>query len=112
MRPSASRSISTHRARAATVAQWSRTSSHRPMPDSLPVLRSERLTLRPIADADLDALTEIVIASEWWGTPGDRDDLLQDGRAFVIEVEGEVAGWLGFDEERDPEYMFASLDIM
>src|SRR3954469_542863 len=82
------------------------------MPDSLPVLRGNRLTLRPIEEADLDALTQIVTASEWWGTVGDRDDLLQDGRAFAIEVDGEVAGWLGFDEEREPEYMFASLDIM
>ena len=82
------------------------------MPDSLPVLRGARLTLRPIEDADLDALTEIVTASEWWGPVGDRDDLLQDGKAFAIEVEGQVAGWLGFDEERDPDYMVASLDIM
>jgi aminoglycoside 6'-N-acetyltransferase len=33
------------------------------------------------------------------------------GRSFAIEVDGELAGWLGFDEENDPDYRFASLDI-
>jgi aminoglycoside 6'-N-acetyltransferase len=82
------------------------------MADSLPVLRGERLVLRPATDSDFPALSAIVTASEWWGTPGDRDDVLLDGNAFVIEVEGEIAGWLGVNEERDPEYMFAALDIV
>src|SRR3954454_22743464 len=93
-------SIPTWRPPAATVAQWSRTSSQRPMADSLPVLRGERLVLRPATDSDFPALSAIVTASEWWGTPGDRDDVLLDGNAFVIEVEGEIAGWLGVNEER------------
>jgi aminoglycoside 6'-N-acetyltransferase len=82
---------------------------------TLSVLRSERLTLRPVERADLDALTAIVTApgvSEWWGSADDPDDLLQDGSAFVIEIEGETAGWLGVTEERDPEYMYAALDIV
>jgi aminoglycoside 6'-N-acetyltransferase len=78
------------------------------MSDSLPVLRGKRLTLRPIEAADVEPLTEIVTASEWWGI----EQSLGDDPAFAIEVGGELAGWLGFYEERDPGYMHASLDIM
>ena len=48
--------------------------------------------------------------SEWWGQT-DADDLRNGGSAFAIEVDGQIAGWLGFDEENDPDYRFASLDI-
>jgi aminoglycoside 6'-N-acetyltransferase len=80
------------------------------MPDSLPVLRAERLALRPLGDDDIDALLEIVDASEWWGR-ADEDDLRCDGMAFTIEVDGRVAGWLGVSEENEPDYRFAALDI-
>jgi aminoglycoside 6'-N-acetyltransferase len=82
------------------------------MADSLPVLRGERLVLRPIESADVGPITAIVTASEWWGSSAEPDDILQDGSAFAIEVGGELAGWLGFWEEREPEYRYATLDIM
>jgi aminoglycoside 6'-N-acetyltransferase len=82
------------------------------MTDSLPVLEAERLVLRPATEEDFEALVAIVTASEWWGTGADRDDVLLDGNAFVIEVDGETAGWLGVVEEREPEYRFAAFDIM
>src|SRR4051794_32583872 len=113
MLPRASTWIDTQRALAATVAQWSRTSSHRPMPDSLPVLRGERLVLRPIEDADLEPLMAIVTSpsvGQWWGS-ADHDDLRNDGHAFAIEVEGEVAGWLGYEEENEPDYQHWGIDI-
>jgi len=88
----------------------------------LPVLRGERVTLRPVVDADLDGLTEIVqspAVREWWPSAGDpervRDELRTDGSTywtFAIEVEGRLAGWLGFGEEDDPHYRHASLDIV
>ena len=79
------------------------------MPDSLPVLRAERLTLRPIEDADIEPLTAIVTASEWW-TYGSSLDAGEPG--FVIEVDGERAGWLGLYEEEEPDYRHASVDIV
>lgn len=86
---------------------------------ALPVLRSDRLILRPLTDADLDALLEIVKAPGvrgWWGTIGGdaslRDDLRNDGIAFVIEVDGATAGWLGVTEEPTPDYRHAGLDIV
>jgi aminoglycoside 6'-N-acetyltransferase len=84
----------------------------------LPVLHSERLTLRPLAEEDLDGLAAIIAAPgvrEWWGTVGEaeelRQDLRNDGTAFVIEVDGVLAGWLGISEENAPDYRHAGLDI-
>jgi aminoglycoside 6'-N-acetyltransferase len=74
------------------------------------ILRTERLTLRPLRESDLEPMLEIVNDSEWWGRT-DADELRNEGRAFAIEVDGRLAGWLGFDEENDPDYRFASLDI-
>jgi aminoglycoside 6'-N-acetyltransferase len=85
----------------------------------LPILRTDRLTLRPLAEADLDALAAIVAAPgvrEWWGATDDaeelREDLRQDGAAWVIEVDARVAGWLGVSEEPTPDYRHAALDIV
>jgi aminoglycoside 6'-N-acetyltransferase len=85
---------------------------------ALPELQGERVTLRPITEPDLDALVAIIQSPgvrEWWWDSGDadklRENLPSDGNAFVIEVDGEVAGWLGFEEELDPGYRHASIDL-
>jgi len=82
----------------------------------LPTLRDGRLVLRPPADADLDALVALLDVPgvrEWWAPSRDpHDDLRCEGDAFAIEVGGELAGWLGFAEELDPDYMHASMDIL
>src|ERR671911_3116426 len=84
----------------------------------LPVLRGERGTLRPLEDAALDPLAEIInepSVARWWGEAGEperlRDNLRMDGHAFAIEADGELAGWLGFVEETEPEYRPVSFDI-
>jgi aminoglycoside 6'-N-acetyltransferase len=81
-------------------------------------LRDGSLTLRPLEDADLEELAAVVAGPgvrEWWGPPGDPEhtkaDLRNDGAAFAIEVDGALAGWLGFNEETDPGYRHAGLDI-
>jgi aminoglycoside 6'-N-acetyltransferase len=82
------------------------------------VLRGEGVSLRPLEDADLDPLAEIIMAPgthEWWGETGGPEQLredLQDGTAFAIDVDGELAGWIAIHEENEPSYRFASLDIM
>lgn len=85
----------------------------------LTTLQTGEITLRPIEDADLDALVEIVSApgvSEWWGFVESeeklRDDLLSDGDAFAVEVDGQLAGWLGVWEEDEPEFRHGGVDIM
>jgi aminoglycoside 6'-N-acetyltransferase len=85
----------------------------------LPVLVSERLTLRPLTDEDvevlLSALHEPGIA-EWWGDTSDadyqRESFRNAGRAFIVEVDDEPAGWLAFHEETEPDYRQVALDIM
>jgi aminoglycoside 6'-N-acetyltransferase len=85
---------------------------------SLPALHGQRVTLRPIADVDLDALAAIIRepgVAEWWGEAAEperlREDLQMDGAAWAIEVDGELAGWLGVTEETEPEYPSVGLDI-
>lgn len=84
----------------------------------LPTLHGEQVTLRPLEDADLDPLAEIIRepgVARWWGESDEperlRDNLRMDGCAFAIEADGELAGWLGFVEETEPEYRSVGIDI-
>ena len=84
----------------------------------LPELRSERLTLTPLGEDDLDRLVVLFADASvrrWWGTvegPEElRDDLRHDGTAYAIHVDGAVAGWLGISEETTPDYRHVALDI-
>jgi aminoglycoside 6'-N-acetyltransferase len=84
----------------------------------LPTLRDGPLTLRPLDEGDLDRLVAMADArgvAEWWsprrGAAVRRDELRNDGRAFAIELGGAVVGWLGFEEELEPDYAHASLDV-
>lgn len=85
---------------------------------NLPTLHGEQVTLRPLEDRDLDALATIIrepSVAAWWGEWDEperlRHNLRMDGDAFVIEADGELAGWLGFVEETEPDYRSVGLDI-
>ena len=85
---------------------------------SLPELRGERVNLRPIAEADLEPLVQIIQepgVARWWGEAEEPDrlrhNLRMDGDAFAIETDGELAGWIGFVEETEPEYRSVGFDI-
>jgi aminoglycoside 6'-N-acetyltransferase len=84
----------------------------------LPTLNGERVKLRPLEDADLDALVAVIqepSVAAWWGEAEEperlRENLRMDGHAFVVEAGGELAGWLGFVEETEPEYRSVAFDI-
>jgi aminoglycoside 6'-N-acetyltransferase len=84
----------------------------------LPTLNGEKVTLRPLEEADLDPLSAVIqepSVAQWWGEAEEpdrlRENLRMDGDAFVIEADGELAGWLGFTEETEPEYRSVGLDI-
>lgn len=76
------------------------------------------MTLRPLSGADVERLAEAVqhpSIRRWWGFTADgdslRDGFWNDGTGFAIDSGGELAGWLGFNEEDDPDYRHAALDI-
>lgn len=84
----------------------------------LPTLNGDKVTLRPLVEADIDPLIAVVqepSVAQWWGEAEEperlRENLRMDGDAFVIEADGELAGWLGFVEETEPEYRSVSFDI-
>ncbi|MEU5883403.1 aminoglycoside 6'-N-acetyltransferase [Spirillospora sp. NPDC047279] len=71
-------------------------------------LRGASVVLRPVADADVKALGEIVREPEvarWWSAPENFDGML------AIVVDGEIAGAVQYDEENDPDYRHASIDV-
>jgi aminoglycoside 6'-N-acetyltransferase len=87
----------------------------------LPTLGAGRVTLRPLDERDAGALAAIIeqpSVRRWWGSEDSTDRIaagfVEDVReevAFAIEVDGALAGWLGFHEEDDPDYHHAGLDI-
>ena len=84
-----------------------------------PVLRGERVTLRPLEPDDSQALLEIFslpsIAEAW---PGDNAARLESGLqedgvvGMVIEHEGRVIGFIQYYEEEDPTYRHAGIDVL
>jgi aminoglycoside 6'-N-acetyltransferase len=81
-------------------------------------LRAAGVSLRPLLDGEVDQLATVLArpgVREWWGLRGDpeheREGLRNGGAAFAIEVDGALAGWLGYNEELDPDCRYASVDI-
>ena len=83
-----------------------------------PELGGERVTLRPIREADRTNLRAILADPEvrrWWG-PEDLDasvaDLYDDdAHGFAIVVGGEIVGYVQYAEENEPDYRHAGIDI-
>ena len=82
-------------------------------------LRGDRVTLRRAAAADRARLQDILAepsVARWWGTAdaaAAADDLYDETAqaAFVIEVDGRIAGCVQCAEEDEPDYRHASVDI-
>jgi len=85
---------------------------------AIPRLSGERVTLRPIEEADRTPLRSILAepgVARWWGT-GSPDEAVADlfepyQTSFVIEVDGAVVGSLQVAEEDDPDYRHAGIDL-
>jgi aminoglycoside 6'-N-acetyltransferase len=82
-----------------------------------PILRGERVTLRPVADADRARLREILAEPEvarWWAlssaisNTGEPDDTEVE---LAIELGDELVGAIQYAEEEDPDYRHAGIDI-
>ena len=89
-----------------------------PAPE-IPVLRGERVLLRPLEERDVIPLAAILAEPEvarWWGrwdADRVRADLLEweGDAALAIESDGQLAGFLQVTEEDEPQYRHASLDV-
>ncbi|MFJ9086235.1 aminoglycoside 6'-N-acetyltransferase [Streptomyces sp. NPDC102384] len=71
-------------------------------------LSGDQVLLRPVADHEIEILAGIVREPEvaaWWPPPDDYEGML------VVVHEGEVIGAIQYDEEDDPEFRRAGIDI-
>jgi aminoglycoside 6'-N-acetyltransferase len=85
----------------------------------LPVIRGNRVTLRPAGMDDLEALLAIVThpaVRPVWGFVDPEEYLADEVESdevgvYVIEMGGAVVGLVEFSEEDDPDYRSAGIDI-
>jgi aminoglycoside 6'-N-acetyltransferase len=81
------------------------------------ILEGDRVRLRPATKRDAVRLLSIVQETEVarrWGPFDDaevHEQFVDVEQAFAIEVDGEVVGAIQFDEEDDPMYRHASIDL-
>jgi aminoglycoside 6'-N-acetyltransferase len=89
-----------------------------PQLNHLPTIMGPVVTLRPPAPGELvelaTALASDSEASPWWGDNAETvmqwfDD--PDYHVLVIETQGSAAGVIAFEEQLDPSYHAASIDI-
>jgi aminoglycoside 6'-N-acetyltransferase len=83
----------------------------------LPTLRCDQVELRPFTTEDSRELAEALndpSIRKWW-TPKETDDhpsdFENDGKAFTIWVDEKIAGWVGFENDFEPDWRRASVDI-
>ena len=83
---------------------------------SVTAVHGALVELRPIEEADADALRAIHAApevTEWWGRMDESfpfgDD--PDATRFAILVDGAIAGMIQYGEENEPDYRHAWIDV-
>jgi aminoglycoside 6'-N-acetyltransferase len=74
------------------------------------------MTLRPLAagdEAELRRIHAMPEVARWWDLPEEGFPWTDDPEAtrLTIEVDGAVAGLVQFDEELDPKYRHARIDV-
>jgi aminoglycoside 6'-N-acetyltransferase len=91
----------------------------------VPVLRGERVVLRPLREEDRAPLRAILAEPSvaiWWVTRGpdvSLDELYAENQdaasgitPFAIDVDGEPIGTIQYYEESEPDYRHASIDLI
>ena len=83
-----------------------------------PVLSGERVVLRAMNETDIERVSEIrrmpEVARWWqeWGTAAAQEKLASDDlAAWVVELDGDVIGFVQAYEKADPEFRHAGLDL-
>jgi aminoglycoside 6'-N-acetyltransferase len=88
--------------------------------EACPVLVGRRVTLRPGRPDDAPRLHAILAepsVSRWWGEPAPVTAIETDLRGgdsavlLVVEVDGQVGGGIQYEEENEPMYRHAGIDI-
>jgi aminoglycoside 6'-N-acetyltransferase len=79
-------------------------------------LRGKHVLLRAVEPADVPALTAIRATPEvaaWWGPPEQGWLLDEDPELtlLAIVVDDDVAGLIQYEEELDPDYRHANIDL-
>jgi aminoglycoside 6'-N-acetyltransferase len=83
------------------------------------LLRGQKVALRPLRVDDVERVAEIQAqpgVARWWGPP-DTATLRQqaegrdDAKAFAIETDGELVGLIQYEEENEPEFRHAGIDL-
>jgi aminoglycoside 6'-N-acetyltransferase len=82
----------------------------------LPTLRGDRLVLEPVRPEHVERLRMLRVTPEvarWWDPPPDRWPLDDEAdlHKLTVLVDGEVAGYIQFWEEPDPDARHADVDI-
>jgi len=87
-------------------------------PTDIPTLRGERVTLRPTRLDELEGLAAAMAAdpeiSPWWSTDPATIRRWLDGPGYavlIVEEAGRTAGVIAYEEEDDPDYRSAGVDI-
>ena len=89
-------------------------------PDDRPArLVGERVVLRPLRPDDVQRL--VMIQGEpgvarWWGAPDEAElrrkaEGRDDVTGFAVEAAGELVGLIQYDEENEPDFRHASIDL-
>lgn len=72
------------------------------------LIRGKRIVLRAVTGtdrADLDRIVREPAVAAWWSPPDDFDDML------AVVLDGTVIGAIQYEEEDDPEFRHAALDV-
>lgn len=87
--------------------------------ETLPVLDGEQVRLRPPTMQDVPTLVAIrshpEVYEHWRG--GDDlhaavlEDLDEEASGYVIELDGDVVGWIQYEAETEPDYRSVSIDL-
>lgn len=85
-----------------------------------PTLAGRHVRLRPGHPDDAERLRAILAepsVAQWWGEPDPVEVIAEDlwgagsSVLLVVEISGQVAGGIQYQEENDPRYRHAGIDI-
>lgn len=87
--------------------------------DGVRVLRGRNVVLRPLRAEDVERVAEIQSepgVARWWGAPDEAELRRQaegrdEAKAFAVESAGELVGLIQYQEENEPDFRHAGIDV-